>query len=171
MGSRAEGGARLQGNDILRAELQAQFPSWRFWYIHRAVGGYTWCAQRLPLLETDTAGALVEAIVAAEGSGPAPLVDTVTLGVPTNGPDRLTVLDRIRTELRSTFPNWYPHYTPYADGRVTWHAQQVPVLNADRPEELARDILSTQGSRVVTPSEDPATITELHSGSNHGSPS
>jgi hypothetical protein len=130
-----------------QTDLQQTFPGWQIWFVRHAVGGLvTWCAQRLPLLEADNAGALAEAIVAAEGSATVPLADTLSMDVPTNGEARLPALDRLRNELRATFPNWHTTYTPYVGGGVTWHARRGAVLHADSPEGLAWEIRSADGS-------------------------
>jgi hypothetical protein len=47
--------------------------------------------------------------------------------------------DRIKDELQARFPDWQIWYVPGA-GRTTWHARPHPLLSADSPEELARQI-------------------------------
>jgi len=61
-------------------ELQARFPGWRIWYVPRdkAHGGTIWCAQPLPLINTDTAEHLAAEIeLASPGGDPERPVDVL----------------------------------------------------------------------------------------------
>jgi hypothetical protein len=46
-------------------DLMSSFPGWRIWYVPRAFGGATWCAERHPLLQAsgprELAGQMLEA--------------------------------------------------------------------------------------------------------------
>jgi len=53
--------------DQLKETLARRHPGWRVWYVPHAISGsVTWCAQRLPLLNTGSPGELAEAITEAE---------------------------------------------------------------------------------------------------------
>jgi len=52
--------------DALKAELAARHPGWRIWFVPRALGKVTWCAQREPTLSRDTPEELERAIAAVE---------------------------------------------------------------------------------------------------------
>lgn len=55
--SRTDTPSSLPPLDRELAKLQGAFSGWRIWYVPRAQehGGTVWCAQRLPLLNTDSA--------------------------------------------------------------------------------------------------------------------
>lgn len=131
--------------DAIKDQLTAAFPGWLVWYVPEALSGHvTWHAQRLPRLEIETASDLAVAMAEVEGRG-VPYMVTVTQDQPPpNGPNRLAVLDRMRTELRITFPDWHITYTPHSAGslikRVVWHGAREPILHAYRPGELTKDI-------------------------------
>ncbi len=55
-------GAPLHWMDRERAKLQDRHPGWNIWYVPRACGPTVWCAQREPLLNTDSPDHLSEAI-------------------------------------------------------------------------------------------------------------
>lgn len=52
--------------DQQREDLLARFPGWRVWHVAHAVGGVTWCAQRLPLLNESSADDLAKAMTETE---------------------------------------------------------------------------------------------------------
>lgn len=134
-----------RGHALALEELQAVFPGWQAWYIPSALGGgATWCARRLPVLETGSAAALVEQIAAVLGIKP-PLVDTITIDPV--GPDRLKILDRLQLELRAAFPDWHITYSPHRGGPVTWRAYRKPILRADHADALARDMRMLERER------------------------
>ena len=59
-------------NEIIK-RLEADWPRWQIWVVHRAVGGQTWCARRWDdhgqVLNADSPDELVEyLVVAAAGS-------------------------------------------------------------------------------------------------------
>jgi hypothetical protein len=41
-----EEAAMQNRTDQVVAKLEADWPNWQIWVIHRAVGGITWCARR-----------------------------------------------------------------------------------------------------------------------------
>jgi hypothetical protein len=48
------------------SELQARFPKWHIWTVHKAVGGIIWCAKREDtLINEDSPSGLAVAITAA----------------------------------------------------------------------------------------------------------
>jgi hypothetical protein len=52
--------------DEQKADLVARFPGWHIWYVTHAVGGVTWCAQRLPRLAEASPGDLAKAVQETE---------------------------------------------------------------------------------------------------------
>jgi hypothetical protein len=122
----------------LLVEMEAAFPGWQIWYILGHGARATWCARRLPVLECDSACALVQQICALGGIA-VPLLDTVTMDNPM-GDGRLHALDRMQLEVRATFPNWHTTFSPHRDGPVAWTSYRKPLLHADSPEALAHDI-------------------------------
>jgi hypothetical protein len=50
--------------DAIVARLEADWPQWQIWVIHKAVGGITWCARRWDdesnVLNADSADELTE---------------------------------------------------------------------------------------------------------------
>jgi hypothetical protein len=50
--------------DAIVARLEADWPQWQIWVIHKAVGGITWCARRWEdesnVLNADSADELTE---------------------------------------------------------------------------------------------------------------
>jgi hypothetical protein len=52
--------------DEQKADLVARFPGWHIWYVTHAVGGVTWCAQRLPRLNEASPDDLAKAMTETE---------------------------------------------------------------------------------------------------------
>lgn len=56
----------LTDADRRKRELEERHPGWNIWYVPHLDRTTTWCAQRNPLLNEDSAEHLSEAIEAAE---------------------------------------------------------------------------------------------------------
>jgi hypothetical protein len=56
----------LSDLDAQRAALAARHQGWRIWFVPRAFGKVTWCAQREPTLNRDSPEELERAISHAE---------------------------------------------------------------------------------------------------------
>jgi hypothetical protein len=127
--------------------VRANFPGWFIWYVP-GLGAVSWHARRLPLLQAPSAGELAAAIAAAEGTDVL-LADSLSEAVPLTGRERFDVLDRLRAELRATFPNWHTVYSPNRDGSVEWETYALPLLHADRAEDLATDMRAVESPRAA----------------------
>lgn len=61
------GGSWLSSYDRQLAELRERHPGWRVWYVSFATRkGVCWCAQPEPIINTDSAEHLSEAIASAD---------------------------------------------------------------------------------------------------------
>lgn len=57
----------LHSLDVNLAALRKRHPGWRIWFVpHATDGGVTWCAHRLPTINTDTPEHLSQEIELAE---------------------------------------------------------------------------------------------------------
>src|SRR5215831_1508986 len=129
--------------------LRDDFPNWFAWCVP-GLGHTTWCGYRLPRLGATSAGALAADMAKVECRPLVELAGTLSDDVvPLSGRERLPILDRLRAELRSTFPNWRINYTPHRDGPVSWEAHRLPILRADSAEALAEDMRSAQSSGLL----------------------
>jgi hypothetical protein len=53
-------------------------------------------------------------------------------------------LDGQKHALMTKYPGWRVWYVPRTQGGVSWHAQRLPILDADSPAELDRAIATVE---------------------------
>jgi len=115
--------------DDRKKELEAGSPGWQVWYVPRVGKGVTWCARRVPQLETASADELAELMREAMNEQP------LRRGVFDLDEDR--ALDALMLA-------WGDAYEVYITGSQwqAWRkdAADEDVLTASTPDELNRAI-------------------------------